>query len=105
MAGHSISGAADPVIICTSGILVLLDTSFYQPISAFEFIPTLVPVTYESSHAPNIFPVLVMPNNPLRPTYGRDVPTHPNEEFDHCLHRSAPVVTPSPISVFEYLEW
>lgn len=31
-------------------------------------------------------------------------PRHPNEEFDQRRHRDAPVVTPSPFSVFEFLE-
>lgn len=36
--------------------------------------------------------------------YENDVPTHPHEDFDHCCRRVAPVVTPSPFFVFNYLE-
>lgn len=41
----------------------------------------------------------------MRPSYDWDVPTHPNEKFDHCRLCDAPVVTPLPFSVSEYLEY
>lgn len=67
MAGHSISGATDYVIICTGGCSVVSDKSLSQPVSAFGFTPTRVPVMSDASHVPNIFMVLVMRINPLRP--------------------------------------
>lgn len=45
-----------------------------------------------------------MRDNPLCPTYDWDVQAHPNEEFSHCPHRDARVVTPPPFTVFEYVE-
>lgn len=45
-----------------------------------------------------------MRNNPLCLSYDRDVPTHPNEEFDRRRFHDEHVVTPLPFSMFEFLE-
>lgn len=59
----------------------------------------------ELSRVLNIFPVPVTWTNPLRHSYDRDVPSHPNEEFDNPHLCDAPFVTPLPFSVFQYLKW
>lgn len=55
MLGSRISEVTDSFIISTSGRLVVLDSSFSRPISAFEFISTHVTVMSESNCPPNIF--------------------------------------------------
>lgn len=97
-------GTTDSVIISTGGLLVVPDTSFRQPVLAFEFIPTRDTVMCELSRLPNIFPPLVMRKNLLRPSCDRDVLTHLNEEFHYRCPRDAPIVSLPPFSLFEYLE-
>lgn len=43
-------------------------------------------------------------NNLLRLSYNREGSTNPDPEFYHCRLLDAPVVTPSPFSVYEYLQ-
>lgn len=104
MAGHRISGAINSVITSTGGRSVVPDTSSREPISFVCLISTCVPVMFDSSHVPNIFPDPVMRENPLNPTYDRNLPMHPNEMFDHHRHGNAPAVTTPPFSLFQYLE-
>lgn len=100
-----VPGATDSAIIGTVGRLVGLDTSFSQPISAFQLVHTRVPNMYELNRAVKILPASVTQDNLFRPTYDRDVLTHPNEECNPCRHLDAPVMTRLPFFVVEYLEW
>lgn len=104
MAGHVISGPTDHVIISTGGRAVAQVKSFSQPVSAFEFARTCVPILSESSCSPKIFLVPVMPTSPLRPSYDWNVLMHPYEEFNYRWLCDVPVLTPPEISVFQYLE-
>lgn len=86
MAGHNILRAIDSVSTSTVDRPAVPYASFSQPISAFELIHTHVAVMSWLSRAPNLFHVLVTWSNALRPSYNRDVTTHPNKEFDHHHH-------------------
>lgn len=63
-AGDNISRATISILIGNSGLSVVPDTRFRQPISALEFIPNSVPVIFESKCTSDIFPVLATGNNP-----------------------------------------
>lgn len=105
MAGHSISGLTDPVIVGTGGDPGVPKTNLSQPAPAFKLAPACVPVLSESSPGPNIFPGLVRQTNPLRPWHDWNVATHANEEFYHSFLCNAPVLMPPPYSPQECLEW
>lgn len=68
---YSVSGVTDSVNTGTGSRPVVPNTTFRQPITAFEFSPDRLSIILESGHAPNIFRILVMHNNPLHPSYDR----------------------------------
>lgn len=78
MVGQSISGPIDSVMISTSGRPVVADKSSSQPISNFHLAHTCVPVMYESSRAPNTFPIAATWTNLLRSSSDRNLPMHLN---------------------------
>lgn len=104
MAGDSISGATDFVIISTTGRHVVLNISFSEHFNALKFIPARLLVMTESSRVLNTFPNPVQRDSLLHLMFHQDVPIHLNEKFDHRRHVDAPVVTLPPFSVFEYLK-
>lgn len=55
MAGNSISGRIDSVVISSGGRPVVSDRSLSQPVNTFELAPTCVPAVSESSSAPNTY--------------------------------------------------
>lgn len=77
---------------------------FSHRISVVEFIPTRAPAMSESIRTLHISPYPVAWTNPLGLARHKGAPMPPNEDFYHRRHCDAPVVTPLPYSVFEYLE-
>lgn len=102
MPGHSILETTDYVIRCTGGRLVVPDTSFSQPFSGVEVIPTRVPVISESTCTPSIFWVPATQANLFPLFYYTNEPKHANEKLDHRYHRHASVIAPMLLSETKY---
>lgn len=79
------------MVTSTGGLPVVQDLSFSHPVSCFKPVVKRSTIMVESSRVSNIFPVPVTSFCPWCPS--REIPTHPNEEFDHCWLRDALVLT------------
>lgn len=64
----SISGASDSITVSTGCSPVVKDMRLRQQSTAVEFLQSPVPFMSASSCVPNIFPVPVLRDNPLRLT-------------------------------------
>lgn len=104
MAGHRLSGATNSITISTGERLILLDTSFSQPISAVDFISTRVSsdicVLSHSKYSSDSGYAGQFSVSDVRP----GLPMPSNEDFYHRHYRNSLVVTPLLFTVLEYFE-
>lgn len=104
MVENSISRLDESAMTSTSGLSVLPDATFSQPVSCVQHSVKCSPVLSESSSSPNIFTVSVTGENPLRQMYYWDMLAQQIEEYDHHRLRDALIVSLPPFSVFEYIK-
>lgn len=79
MAGHTIPGPVNFVIVSIVGRPVVLDTSLCHSISIFQSVPASATATCDSNRARNNILTPLVHDNPLRLYYVHDVPTHGEE--------------------------
>lgn len=100
---HSID-PNESVVTSASACPVVMDTSSSHHVSCFEPVPPCVSVLPDLSSVSNTFSTPVTLVNPLRPSNAGSEQKHPNKGLDHNLLHYAPVVTPSPFSMLNYID-
>lgn len=102
---NNISELGDSVIKSTADRPVVPDTSF-SPRKPCEINLCKAYINNVSAQSCSKYlPCSVMCAYPLWSSYARDIPTHPNKDFDLLCHLDATVMTILQFYAFEYIQW